>query len=631
MANIFYGTDADEIFNGEAGDNIYFSSDGDDNYYGGDGYDQLNYTGYAFQYDFFVESKGDIVIVKPYGSQDYLSNIEGLWFSDEQKWYSLAELAGEVKPLTIIDTPNDDGVFIGSDETFDLMNGTAGEDVFILTEGGDFAQGEGGSDVLHIPGSADDYFIYVNVPKFGPAIVIGETGGRVAFSTTNVNEYYFIGDDQYYGPSGLAALNVSGAYISSGNGRNDILYARGVEDNQFLASTGNDRFNGGWGFDEVAYTGAETDYTFTLDQHGVIYVDKPDGGKDTLMSIESFWFSDQRQWFRFEDVIDKHLIRGTPFDDVLSARDAPFGDDEDNVFEGRAGNDVMRGSTGDDVFDGGDGYDQVNYDGYASDYVFTHQSDGTILVDKPDGSQDTLTSVEGFWFFGEERWYSADQLSAPGQTGTDGADVFYSTAADDAFSGLGGRDVFRAGAGNDSFDGGDDYDQVNYDGYASDYVFTRQDDGGILVSKPDGSQDTLTSVEGFWFFGEEQWYSADQLAAPGQTGTDGADVFYSTAADDAFSGLGGRDVFRAGAGNDSFDGGDDYDQVNYDGSAEDYVFTRQDDGGILVGKPDGSQDTLTSIEGFWFFGEGAWYSADQLAQDVQTSSADLGLEEDMVM
>jgi len=203
--------------------------------------------------------------------------------------------------------------------------------------------------------------------------------------------------------------------------------------------------------------------------------------------------------------------------------------------------------------------------------------------------------------------------------GTNGDDLFEGTSGADVIIGLDGQDMVNESAGNDRISLGDGYDQVNYDGAASDYNFIRNSDGSITVTKPGGGVDILEGVDGVWFDGEGAWYSPDALVVDlgGNdetiTGTIGDDQLNGTDGDDIFESLNGQDVVFGSGGNDLIELGDDYDQIVYEGAAEDYTITRNDDGSLTVIKPDGAIDTLIGVDGFWFNGEAAWYSSDVLA------------------
>ncbi len=99
------------------------------------------------------------------------------------------------------------------------------------------------------------------------------------------------------------------------------------------------------------------------------------------------------------------------------------------------------------------------------------------------------------------------------------------------------------------------------------------------------------------------------------TGTNGDEFIEGTNQDDFIDGLGGNDVLYGGLGNDTLDGGGGpYNQVDYDGALGEYTFTQNADGSVTVVHPQWGTDTLIDIDGFWFRGEGQWYSmADALA------------------
>lgn len=286
---------------------------------------------------------------------------------------------------------------------------------------------------------------------------------------------------------------------------------------------------------------------------------------------------------------------------------------------------------GQTVFKGDGGYDQIDFDGKSSDYVFLRNADRSVSVKKPDGVTDRLINIDGFWFDGEQKWYPIEDLEKPvnwGQTIVGSPDMYdqvdypgnswdYTFVRnDDAsvsvtkpdgevdmltnidgfwFSGefewypIG--DLVTAASGNQTITGGADYDQVDYPGDSADYTFTENADGSVSVAKPDGSTDTLISIDGFWFQGEEAWYPIESLLS--QTG---------------------QTIIGTNA----------YDQVDYDGSRSDYIFVQNANGTVTVNRPGGLIDTLTRIDGFWFRGEEAWYSIEDIF-DVDTGTVTNGV------
>ena len=90
---------------------------------------------------------------------------------------------------------------------------------------------------------------------------------------------------------------------------------------------------------------------------------------------------------QINDVLGREII-GTPLPDVLE------GTPENDSIWGLASDDRILASLGSDSINGGSGTDTVVYDGNRSDYEVTLLPDGRVTVLKPDGSTDTLTSIE---------------------------------------------------------------------------------------------------------------------------------------------------------------------------------------------------------------------------------------------
>ena len=87
------------------------------------------------------------------------------------------------------------------------------------------------------------------------------------------------------------------------------------------------------------------------------------------------------------DVSGREII-GTPLPDALE------GTSEDDSIWALASDDRILASMGPDSINGGSGTDDVIYDGNRSEYEVTLLPDGRVTVLKPDGSTDTLTSIE---------------------------------------------------------------------------------------------------------------------------------------------------------------------------------------------------------------------------------------------
>jgi len=318
-----------------------------------------------------------------------------------------------------------------------------------------------------------------------------------------------------------------------------------------------------------------------------------------------------------------NTINGTDGNDYL------VGTDANDLIDLMGGQDVVRSSAGSDTIVGSAGsYDQVDYEGRSSDYKFTTNPDGTVKVEKPGGTVDTLTSVDGFWFIGEEVWKPLeDVLEAPtgpvtGQiiTGTTGDDYLRGTLGNDTIDGGAGIDVIQSSDGNDIIDGGGiEYDQIDYSGNSTDYTFTSNADGSVSVAGPSDKTDTITDIDGIWFAGDGKWSAVEDLITGGVlpdrviNGTDGNDYLDGTAGNDTINAGTGLDVIKGSKGDDIIKGGDaGYNQVDYSGSSSDFVFAKNADGSITATGTETGTDTLYDIGGVWFETEEAWYDIEDL-------------------
>ena len=303
----------------------------------------------------------------------------------------------------------------------------------------------------------------------------------------------------------------SGDEVFAGTDINDTIIGNGGND-VFRGSLGDDELIGSAeGYDELSLAGAAEDYVFTENDDGTITLSGDLVGTDILSNIDGVWFRGSKQWFNIQELLSSSgTIEGTSGDDVL------FGTDAAETMIGNGGSDVFRGSLGDDSIIGNEGaYDELSLAGSADDYTFVEGEDGTVTVIGDLIGTDTLTSVEGVWFRWSQQWSRLSDLTESSGnliSGTSGDEVLFGTDGVDTMVGNGGSDVFRGSLGNDTIIGNaGSYDELSLAGSAADYSFTDNGDGTVTVSGDLIGVDTLTSIEGVWFRGAQQWFSIADL------------------------------------------------------------------------------------------------------------------------
>ncbi|MBE0549088.1 MAG: hypothetical protein IH627_15855, partial [Rubrivivax sp.] len=345
----------------------------------------------------------------------------------------------------------------------------------------------------------------------------------------------FTGDE---GSNTITGTEVADTIL--GLGGDDVLEGLG----------GDDLLDGGAGFDIADYKLAGAAVVVDLGAGSA----SGGAGNDTLVSIEG--------------------VIGSEFADTLT------GDDNNNFFRGRLG---------DDIIDGRGGTDRAVYD----------QAGGAVVVDLLAGTasgadgNDTLLNIENL------RGSAFDDTL----TGNDGANDIQARDGNDTVHGGGGNDVLLGEAGDDTLygDAGDDY----LDGWTgSDQLFGGEGAdvlrGGLGDDTLDGGPQATGQADLADYRGAAGPVVVD-LAAGTASGADGNDVLigiegvYGSEFDDHFTGTGGKEyeMFRGGGGDDHIDGGDGFDIAQYQFAIGPVVIDLA--AGSTSG-PDG-QDTLVSIEG----------------------------------
>lgn len=369
---------------------------------------------------------------------------------------------------------------------------------------------------------------------------------------------------------GAAAVATTGNDIIFGGSANDTISALAGNDT-FVGGGGNDILNGGTGTDTAGYSGALTDYSFTLSADGsVIVTDMRAGsldGTDNDIGIENYRFS---SGIVAQAQLPFAVIAGTAANNVLtgSAVTASAG----QLIQGMAGNDTLTaGSGGNTTLDGGTGNDTLTDAGVAAaatvvDIMIGGTGDDIYVVTR---ANDVITELSNAGTDTVRTNLAAYVLAANVEnylyTGTVGASVTGNALANQ-FSGFNHTSTI---------DGGDGADTAVFTGARSQYGVTANLDGSVTLfdtrlNSPDGTA-TFSNVETFKF---TDGLSLGQAALGGTSaapttviGTAGADTLTSVAAGALISGLAGNDALTGGAANQVLDGGAGADTLTDNGEA----------------------------------------------------------------
>jgi len=464
-------------------------------------------------------------------------------------------------------------------------------------------QGDGGYDQIDYPGNSADYVFIRNAD--GSVSVTKPDG--VTDRLINIDGIWFNGEQQWYAIESLEVPASSGQTITGSSDTYDQVDYPGLSgeysfvqnadasvsvtkpggeidtlinidgiwfsgEQQWFAigdliaaPTGDRTITGGPDYDQVDYPGASSDYRFTERADGSVGVVKPDGSVDTLIDIDGFWFQGEQAWYPIESFI-------TPSGQTIVGTDA---------------------------------YDQVDYDGFRTDYIFFANDDGTVTVNRPGGIIDRLTDIDGFWFRGEEAWYSIEDIFN-GSTGTliDGV-ITGSNDVNDNLVGTAGDDIFFAGRGNDLISGEGGVDTLRVDGDVFEWTYT-QDNGIVTITHPTWGVNTLRLISRIDSLRSGTSFSiADAIASTRGLPAfrvDNDDVVNGTPGDDTIPAQAGVQGYYGGLGDDTYQGTNTFEQVNYDGARAEYTFTQNANGSIQVSHPIWGTDTLIDIDGLVFTG-----------------------------
>lgn len=332
----------------------------------------------------------------------------------------------------------------------DTVRGSDWDDTLMGSKGSDSFDGGKGIDLLSFRG-------------FGEAVTVNLATGQ-AITTSGTSKLLNIED-------------VEGtAFVDTLTGN--------TGDNQFQGYAGNDKIDGGAGFDSALYTDATAAVNVNLATGAVT----GGSGSDVLTSIER--------------------VVGSRFGDVL---------------KGSAADEFFSGGLGDDTIDGGAGtLDMIEY-GTATGAV-----DVNLATGKSSGAAgiDTIANIEGV--IGSA---FNDKL-----TGNAGMNMLIGGYGDDQLNGGAGMDIMVGGDGNDIYYVDDQFDMITELG-------TGVANGGTDTAYATVSYMLNANVEILRLSGTANINGTGNALDNGIVGNAGANVLNGMAGYDTLTGGAGKDTF----------------------------------------------------------------------------------------
>jgi Ca2+-binding RTX toxin-like protein len=521
VAVIVTGNDSSNWIDGGAGNDSLLGGNGDDVLNGHAGNDSLvggSGTDLADYWDAPAAVAADLATGRATGGagSDTLGGIEDLLGSD------------------FADTLAGDGGnnHLGGGAGNDTLSGAAGNDTLEPGAGNDVV--DGGADV--------DTVSYANAAV---AMSVNLATGRA---------------------SGEGSDTLVGIEAIGGSALDDTLVGDGA-DNSFEPNDGNDRVDGGDGWDTLSYASASDSVVVNM----ATGTSSGAAGNDTFTGIEQVmgsWFDDQ--------------LNGGAGADALWAdegNDSVSGNDGDDNLVGVGGADTLRGGNGSDWLSGGEGADLV--DGGADIDGASFGDLGTavnvqLLLGRAvsNGQTDTLVGIENV-----QGTALADTLAGDAQS-----NWIWGLAGNDSQHGGSGDDWLAGGAGNDTIDGGGGNDTASFSDLSQGVV------ANLSLAQPTATSasdiDTLLNIV----------HLQGSLLADTLVGNGGANQLNGGKGNDSLVGGDGADTLVALNGNDTADGGNGTDLLHVPGLRSTWTVARPNEAEVVLTGTGGTTITLRAVE-----------------------------------
>ena len=475
-----------------------------------------NITGTIYN-DTLIGDAGDNTL-QGFGGNDTLMGGAGSDTADF-KWHS-AGVTASLNDLGVASDSVQNGTATssgGNDALYGIENirGSEYADTITGNSGNNTIDGGAGADTID-GGAGNDTIMYKSVlaGTNGAGVVVDLSDGAHQTATSwqgndTLNHFENIIGSSYNDTLIAAA---GGSVIDGGLGNDTIIGGAGAD--ILRGGKGNDYIDGGAGADRAIFSGAYSDYTFTIhnasDSSGVlagITLTGTDGVDVVSGNTEYIAFDgtsgvvlDVIQTMKYGTTVyvndgtgiiqsSNPTITGSSANDILTGSPTA-----NQTLLGLAGNDVLDGGGGGDTLIGGLGNDTFVVYSYA-DKVIENSNEGTDTVQAKVGYilPNNVENLSMIYTNNAASYLGLGNNLDNTMFGGGGSDVLYGRDGNDYISGGAGNDTISGGKGNDTIYGGDGND-VLYGNDGADTIYGGA--GNDTLDAGSGNNETLVGGAG---------------------------------------------------------------------------------------------------------------------------------------
>lgn len=391
----------------------------------------------------------------------------------------------------------------GNDQIF----GLGGNDLLVGNEGDDLLDGGTGNDIMRGGNGADVYIV-------DSALDDVDEVGNGTIDRVEASVSWSLAPDIYVenlSLTGVANIN------ATGNALNNTL----------KGNTGNNIINGGIGADTME-GGAGND-SYYVDNAGDVVVEAVGGGTDWVYSTVTHTLSANVENL---DLDGAGAINGTGND----LANIMFGNDANNVLNGKGGVDTMTGWLGNDSY-------------YVDSSLDVANENFNSGIDKVFSSTTNYTLGANI-----ENMELVTQFFAPSGingTGNGLGNTMEGNLLGNQLNGMGGNDVIWGYGGNDIIDGGTGNDLM-FGGTGNDVFVVDSTLDSVFENSGEGTDQVNASASFTIADSDVENLMLTGVGNINGTGNAVKNVITGNSGNNTLNGLGGVDTMSGGAGNDSY-------------------------------------------------------------------------------